>query len=147
MILDIVTVVANLIDKLIPDKAAAAQAKAALAVLEQKGELNLLKEQIRANREEARHASIFVAGWRPWIGWICGASLAIGALVKLILPALIVIVTAFGAGDTEQLQALLEGLDTIDVEFFYPILFGLLGLGGLRTFEKYKGIARMSMKD
>jgi hypothetical protein len=138
-ILSFLPLIGDLIDRIIPNKNEAAKAKAQLDLLEQSGELQLMLEQIKVNRQEARHRSVFVAGWRPFIGWICGLSLLIGGIVKLILPALIVLVPALYGDSPERLQSILDGLESIDVEFFYPILGGLLGLGAMRSFDKYKG--------
>jgi hypothetical protein len=139
-ILSFLPLIGDLIDRIIPNKNEAAKAKAQLELLEQSGELQLMLEQIKVNRQEARHRSVFVAGWRPFIGWICGLSLLIGGIVKLILPALIVLVPSLYGESPERLQNILDGLEGIDVEFFYPILGGLLGLGAMRSFEKYKRV-------
>jgi len=129
--------ISHIIDKLIPDKAAAAQAK-----------LDLLKEenatlianvqaaaqidvaQIGVNAEEAKSENLFVSGWRPSIGWVC--SFAFG--YKFILqPFLIFILVAAGS---EFNPALLPVLDWAEMT---PVLMGILGLGYLRTQEKIKG--------
>jgi hypothetical protein len=138
--LNFLPIISDIIDRLIPDKNAAAKAKAELELLEQSGELQLMLEQIKVNRQEARHKDVFVAGWRPFIGWICGISLIIGAVVKLVIPALAAVIMVYGDGDVAKLNELADILNTIDVEFFYPILGGLLGLGAMRTYEKYKGV-------
>lgn len=138
--LSFLPVISDIIDRIVPDKNAASKAKAQLELLEQSGELQILLEQIKVNKQEAQHKNIWVSGWRPYIGWICGTALALGAVVKVLLPAIIVVVTALYDGDTTRLEALLKGLQSIDVAFFYPILGGLLGLGGLRTYEKFKKV-------
>lgn len=140
-LLQFVPLIGDIIDRLIPDKNAREKAKAKLAALEQSGELQLMLGQMEINKVEARHKNIWVSGWRPFIGWICGVALLLGVLVKVVLPALIVLVSVFNPGNQTELQMLLEGLETIDVGFFYPILGGLLGLGALRSFDKWKGKA------
>lgn len=87
--------------------------------------------QIGVNAEEAKSASTFVAGWRPFVGWICGFALA---YVGLIEPfARFIAQVAFGY----------TGLfPTIDTEITLQVLLGMLGLGGLRTAEKWKGVSR-----
>lgn len=96
------------------------------------GELSIQRAQIEVNKAEAGHSSVFVAGWRPFIGWSCGAILiasALAGLVAVFYPIPI------------------EGLDALDrvKDMMTPILMGLLGLGGMRSFEKIKGVARNSM--
>ena len=87
--------------------------------------------QIEVNRVEARHRSVFVAGWRPFIGWICGAALA----WNFILRDLLVWGLALWAPATPAPAAL-------QLEHLLTVLLSLLGLGGLRTFEKFGGRAR-----
>jgi hypothetical protein len=90
--------------------------------------------QIAVNEVEAAHASLFVAGWRPFIGWVCGSALAwqyIGYPIAGFLVAVF-------ATD-------LPPLPKLDGTELYPVLMGMLGLGGMRTFEKVKGIARAKL--
>jgi len=65
----------KILDRVIPDKAAAEKAKLELLAAAQNQEFSLALEQVKTNQEEAKHSSIFVAGWRPFIGWICGLGL------------------------------------------------------------------------
>lgn len=113
----------NLIERWIPDKAA--QAKAEMDLLKMAGEQDFQStiKQIEVNIQEAQHQSIFVAGWRPFVGWICGLGLAYQAI----------------------LHNLIEWLSGIygfpvppapDSEVLIYVLGGLLGLGALRTYEK-----------
>ena len=120
----------TIIDRIIPDKAARERARAELAVLEQQGELELLGKQLIVNANEAKHSSVFVAGWRPFIGWTCGAAFAYHYLVQ---PLFIFVAAVAG-----------RAIDTpvFDMDSLLAVLLGMLGLGGLRTIEKYKNIAR-----
>lgn len=125
----IVPIIGDIIDRVIPDKEAAARAKRELEVLEQKGELGLLLEQIEVNKVEAGHRSVFVAGWRPFIGWSCGFIFVYHGIVVHIV----------------EFIAALNGVDVgtlpkFDIGVFTSVLLGLLGLGGLRTYEKFKGV-------
>ena len=79
-------------------------------------------KQLDVNAEEARHESLFVAGWRPFVGWVCGIGLALTALSPLLNYFLLII----GA----------PALPHIDNEALNTILMGMLGLGSLRTVEK-----------
>ena len=116
-------IVSGLLDKIIPDKNARAAAQAALEAADQKGELDLLLGQIEVNKIEAAHTSLFVAGWRPATGWICALALAYHFIFA---PFLDIWLT----------------MPTVEVEQLYPILMGMLGLGGMRSFEKTKKVSR-----
>ena len=114
----------KLIDKLIPDPAARDAAKLDLLKLQQSGELAAMLAQTEINKVEAASGSVFVAGWRPAIGWVCAMAMGYQYLLRPFLvayhPAL-----AF------------PGLD----DNLWQLLAGMLGLGGLRTFEKVNGVA------
>lgn len=116
----------KVLDKFIPDPAEKAKAEGEL-----RGAL-LAWDQMQAgvNAEEAKSASVFVAGWRPFVGWTCGASFALNVVI---LPLLNFFIVANGG------QAVVIPMDT---NLIMSTLFGMLGLGGLRTFEKIKGVAK-----
>jgi hypothetical protein len=116
----------KVLDKFIPDPEAREKAAAALrgALLEWD------KGQLAVNAAEATHGSIFVAGWRPFIGWTCGLALA---WQYTIMP-LVLWSCAVGGIDLPTPPAIDHVL--------WELLFGMLGLGGLRTFEKVKGVSR-----
>ena len=119
----------QLIDRLWPDPAQAAQAKLQLLTLEQNGELDQIKGQLAINAAEAANTSVFVSGWRPFIGWVCGSGFAV----------------QFVVGPLGQWASSLLGHTTsfpaLDVGTMMPLLLGMLGLGGLRTAEKIQGVA------
>jgi len=87
-------------------------------------------EQREINRVEAASASLFVAGWRPAIGWVCALALGFQYLVRPLLA---------WAGGVWWPQV--PGLPGID-DALWQLMFGMLGLGGLRSFEKTRGVAR-----
>lgn len=127
----------ELINKIWPDPVQQAEAQLKLATLEQNGELAqlasvtaLAQGQIEVNKIEAASARLFVAGWRPFIGWICGVALAFDTIVR---PA--VIMAMAYAGHPAPV------MPNLSTEQIYGLLFGLLGLGTLRTAEKIKGAA------
>lgn len=120
----------KIIDKIFPDKDAADKAKLELIKLQQAGEFkeleseySLLAKQADINIEEAKSASVFVAGWRPAVGWTCVLGLSYSVLIQPILVACKVAAPVTDTGVLIQL------------------LFALLGVAGLRTFEKTKGVA------
>ena len=86
--------------------------------------------QIELNKAEAQHASIFVAGWRPCVGWICAIALGYHFILS---PILATILTLSGYTIT---------LPEFEFGQLSTILMGMLGLGGLRTFEKMKGVTK-----
>ena len=79
---------------------------------------------------QAQSRNIFVAGWRPFIGWTCGFAMAYNYVLQ---PILIFVLAQFDY---------LVQLPGLDLSEMMPVLMGMLGLGGLRSFEKYKGISK-----
>lgn len=90
--------------------------------------IKLQLAQIAVNQEEAKSASLFVAGWRPFIGWTCGVALAYVAIIEPIVR----FIAQVGAGYAGSFPA-------IDTNLTLQVLGGLLGLGALRSLEKVKG--------
>ena len=128
-------ILGNLMDKLFPDPKAAADAKLQIMQMAQNGELAQLDSdtkmalgQIAVNQVEASSPSLFVAGWRPFVGWICGFAFAfkfvLGPLVSMLLTA---------SGHPVELPVM-------DFTEMSTILLGMLGLGALRTVEKVKKV-------
>jgi hypothetical protein len=111
------------INKIWPDKSEQEKQQLAAAV-------SLVQGQLNVNIEEAKSASIFVSGWRPFIGWVCGSALA---YTYLGYPLLIWAASIW----KPELTVPKLGNDGM----LYELLFGMLGMGGLRTFEKVKGVA------
>ena len=86
--------------------------------------------QLDINKTEAAHRSIFVAGWRPFIGWSCGVALS---WTYVVMP-----IAQFILAQTGHLV----DLPALDMSEMMPVLMGMLGLGGLRSFEKYKKVSK-----
>ena len=131
MINAILPILGSIIDKVIPDRKMAEKAKNEIAILEAKGDLDLMFKQLEINKEEAKHRSIFVAGWRPFIGWVCGIAFGYHFLLY---PIVSLILTLNGVDNAI--------LPEFDMTSLLTVLGGLLGLGSLRTVEKIKGITR-----
>jgi len=106
----------------------AEQAKMMLALDQLEAKLKMA--QMDVNKTEAQHKSIFVAGWRPFIGWISGSALAYNYIVQ---PLLFVWLSAIGI--TVQMPQL-------DIGTLMMLMGGMLGFGAFRTFEKVKGVER-----
>jgi hypothetical protein len=124
-----------LIDR-IPDKNERARAQEAIEKQMVDAISGLVEGQLRINQQEATHGSIFVAGWRPAVGWVCGLSLFWNFIVQPLLLWAAWIVP--------------EGADLatapkLDTGELMTVLLGMLGLGGLRTYEKKVGVARMEI--
>jgi hypothetical protein len=133
--LEIAALIATIINKIFPDKDKQGdrdfQLKKELLAKElQDGLLDagLIEKQLDINIEEAKHSSIFVAGWRPFIGWVCGIAFAWQYVLCPVLTFLLVV-----SGQP------IPVMPTFGIETMIPVLFGMLGLGGLRTYEKLKG--------
>lgn len=120
----------RLLDKIIPDKDAREKAQAELLRAAQDQDFQKAIAQIEVNKMEAQHTSLFVAGWRPAIGWICVIGLGYNFLLY---PMMTWLVAVLGAEFTPP-PLLSENL--------MELVMGMLGLGALRSFEKWKGVAR-----
>ena len=128
LIAPIFGLVGTVIDRLIPDKAAAEKAKLEMAAALQAQEFQIQIEQIRVNAEEAKSTNWFVAGGRPAIMWVCGFALAYAAVIEPIGRFMAKVWFGY------------EGeFPVIDTDLTMQVLFGILGLGAFRAAEKIKG--------
>ena len=131
MIQALIGPVTGLLDKFIEDKDAKNAMAHEIATMAERAAHEAAMAQVEVNKAEAQHRSIFVAGWRPFIGWTCGIALA----YHFVLAPLIVFGVAwFGAEIPE--------IPTFDMDSLMTVLLGMLGLGGMRTFEKAKGLTK-----
>jgi hypothetical protein len=122
----------KIIDKIFPDKTAADAAKLKMFELQQQGQLSGLEqdfrialEQIKTNAVEAANPSIFVSGWRPAVGWVCACAYAYNYFA---MP-MIVWVAKWYSGEAPPMIM----LETSELT---TLLFGMLGLGAMRSFDK-----------
>ena len=122
--------VTGLLDKFIADADERNRLAHEIATLAERQAHEIAKAQIAVNREEATSHSIFVAGWRPATGWICAVGLATN---YLLVPVCNFIFTITESPIT---------VPPLDLSEMMPVLLGMLGLGGLRTWEKTQGVAR-----
>lgn len=133
----IIDAVFKVVDKLIPDPQAKAAAQLEILKLNQAGEfkeidvdLQLALAQSDINKIEAASSDPFTSGWRPFIGWVCGVGFA----------------TQFVIGPWGTWIAALNDkpipFPQMDVATMMPLLFGMLGLGAFRSYDKLKGTAR-----
>ena len=85
--------------------------------------------QLEINKQEAKHESVFVSGWRPFVGWVCGSALAYHFVLQ---PSLVFFIALF--------KWQVPPLPAFDMDSLLIVLLGMLGLGGMRTYEKFKGV-------
>lgn len=122
--------VTGILDKFIEDKDAKAKMAHEIATMAERHAQEVAKGQMEVNKAEAESGSVFKGGWRPFIGWTCGAAFAYHFIIQ---PFLIFAITVFGLD--------LPALPDFDMSALMPVLLGMLGLGGMRSFEKSKGVA------
>jgi hypothetical protein len=116
--------IGGLLDRFIPDPAAAAKAKAEAFALITQTAANADSEQLKVDAVEAASTSIFVAGWRPFIGWVCGGAFAIQFVAEPLISY-----TAAALGHPVPMP---PGLDP----HIWELITGMLGMGALRSFDK-----------
>ena len=123
----VLSTIGNVLDRVIPDKNKRAEAQEAMQLALQSNEFQLAIEQVKVNAIEASSGDNFTRRWRPFIGWTCGSAFALHFVV---FPIFNYIIVLFGY------QAIII---PFDMQSLMYALGGLLGLGGLRTYEKVKG--------
>ena len=121
----------QLLDKFVEDKDKKNELAHEIATMAERHAQELAKGQLDINKEEAKHRSIFVSGWRPSVGWVCSIAMAYHFVLQ---PLIIFGVTVAGVAIPE--------LPKFDMNSLMTVLMGMLGLGGLRTFEKTKGLTK-----
>jgi hypothetical protein len=123
MLAQLIGPVTGLLDKIIEDKDQKNALAHKLATMADEHAQELAKGQLAVNAVEAAHKSLFVAGWRPFVGWICGVGLLYNVLIS-------------------QILAIWFEVPTVDPSLLTPILMGMLGMGAMRSYEKTKGVQR-----
>lgn len=118
---DIIREVGETVREAIPDADKRLEIESQLQTLE----YQLLQGQLEVNKQEAASSSLFVAGWRPFIGWTCGAALAYTWILAPVMKVMFKLVE----------------LPVIDPSQIFPIVTAMLGVAGMRTYEKVKGVA------
>lgn len=133
----ITDLIGKVIDRVIPDPAAQVEAKLKVATLAQTGELEQLHAdtqlavgQTDVNKVEASNANVFVSGWRPFVGWVCGVSLAYAAIIEPLSRFVAQVIFKY-----------LGTFPVLDTTITMQVLFGMLGMGALRSIDKKNGVA------
>jgi len=123
--------VTGLLDKFIEDKDQKAALAHEIATMGQKHAQEAMLAQLEINKAEAASGSLFKGGWRPFVGWTCGIAFA----YHFVLQPLLIFVFAYIGLETPDLPK-------FDVGTLLPVLGGMLGIGGLRSYEKTKGLTK-----
>ena len=123
--------VTGILDKVIEDKDQKAKLAHELATMADKLSHEQQLAQIEVNKAEAASGSLFKGGWRPCIGWVCGIAFGYHFVVQ---PIIIFIVALIGVE--------IPDLPEFDMSTLLTVLGGMLGIGGLRTYEKQKGLTK-----
>lgn len=122
--------VSALLSRVIPDKSERDRLAHEIATMAEVQAHQQIMAQVEVNKVGAAHQSLFVAGWRPFIGWTCGTAMAFNFVgVPLITTGM----ALYG----EPIE-----ISPLDLEIMLPVLLGMLGLGGMRSYEKRNGVAR-----
>ncbi len=128
--LAIIEIGARLLDKIIPDKDAREKLQFELIKASQDQDFQLALGQLQVNTEEAKNQNLFVSGWRPYIGWVCGIALTYNFLIY---PLILWFIAVYGSDIKPP---------PLFSEYLMELVMGMLGLGTLRTFEKWKGVTK-----
>ena len=123
--------VTGLLDKFIEDKDQKAKLAHDLATMADKHAQQIALAQIEVNKAEAASGSLFKGGWRPAVGWVCAIAFAYHFIIK----DLIIFGASFAGAE-------LPDLPEFDMGTLLTVLGGMLGIGGLRTYEKQKGLTK-----
>lgn len=121
--------VANtVLDRVLPDKAANDAGKLELAKIQINGELATYSDQIKVDLAEAASSSVWVAGWRPYVGWVCGTGLAYQFVVRPLFTFVAGLCGSHTVAPELEMGSMME------------LLAGMLGFGAMRTVEKVQGV-------
>lgn len=131
MIEQLVGPISDLLDKFVEDKDKKAALAHDLATMAERHIHEANIGQLEVNKAEAQHRSIFVAGWRPFLGW----GLSFAMVWHFVLVPVVTFVFAYMRVETPDLPE-------FDMSSLMTVLMGMLGLGGLRTYEKSRGLTK-----
>jgi ABC-type lipopolysaccharide export system ATPase subunit len=131
VIKDLIAPVSGLLDKVIEDKDQKAKLAHELATMADKHAQQALLAQLEINKAEAASGSLFKGGWRPAVGWVCAIAFAYHFIIK----DLIIFICSVAGLE-------IPDLPDFDMGTLLTVLGGMLGIGGLRTYEKQKGLTK-----
>lgn len=119
----------TLLDRFIPDPEKKREAEMEMFRMAAEGELKQVLAQLEINAREAQHQSIFVAGWRPFFGWCGGVGFVYATIIQ---PMMVWYGASKGWPQPPELNA----------DLLWVVITGMLGIGGLRTYEKKIGATK-----
>jgi len=131
LITSLIGPVTGILDKFIEDKDQKAKLAHEIATMSDTHAQQALLAQLEINKAEAASGSLFKGGWRPAVGWICAIAFGYHFVLQ---PLIIFVVTIIGIDIPE--------LPNFDMSTLLTTLGGLLGIGGLRSYEKSKGLTK-----
>ncbi len=131
MLKALISPISSLLDKFIPDADERAKLAHEIATMAERQAHEANMGQLEINKIEAQHRSIFVAGWRPFLGW----GLSFAMVWHFVLAPITIFLCAY-------IGVAIPELPTFDMGSLMTVLMGMLGLGGLRTYEKQKGLTK-----
>ena len=115
--------VTGLLDKFIVDKDQKAALAHEIATMSEKAASENAIAQLELNKAEAQSGSLFIGGWRPFVGWTCGVGLAYNVIIS-------------------QILSIWFEVPTVDPSLLTPVLMGMLGMGAMRSYEKKNAVAK-----
>ena len=131
LITSLIGPVTGILDRVIPDSDMKAKLAHEIATMSDTHAQQALLSQLEINKAEAASGSLFKGGWRPFIGWTSGIAFAYHFVLQ---PILVFVLTASGVD--------LPDLPVFDMSTLLTVLGGMLGIGGLRSYEKSKGLTK-----
>ena len=131
LIASLIGPVSGILDKVIPDSDMKAKLAHEIATMSDNHAQQALLAQLEINKAEAASGSLFKGGWRPAVGWICAIAFGYHFVLQ---PLLVFVLTASGVD--------LPDLPEFDMSTLLTVLGGMLGIGGLRSYEKTKGLTK-----
>jgi len=134
----VASTVNTIVSRLWPDKTEEQKAQLAAALQDSQLAADLAKGQMAVNAAEAANASVFVAGWRPAIGWVCAVSLAAYYPPRFLAATILWVISVVKAGHWIAPQ-------DVGISDILGLMGSMLGLAGLRTVETVKGVARQTI--
>ena len=115
--------VTGLLDKFIEDKDQKNALAHEIATMSERAASENAIAQIELNKAEAQSGSLFIGGWRPFVGWTCGVGLAYNVIIS-------------------QILSIWFEVPTVDPSLLTPVLMGMLGMGAMRSYEKKNAVAK-----
>ena len=131
MIAALIPAVSGILDKFVPDADTKNKLAHEIATMSEKHAQEALLAQLEINKAEAASGALFKGGWRPAVGWVC----AIAFAYHFILKDLIIFGATFAGADLPEMPE-------FDMGTLLTVLGGMLGIGGLRTYEKKSGLTK-----